>query len=456
MRVVFESSHREYRKVVVDATGKQAVLPVIFTEQGLLSQFVYYMSLHRLKSRSWQDAATFAVRLLVEFIERNKQFFDSPQALFTAFSNSLFTGTIEDGSDPSGLFWNPRDPDEASKLIGHLTRFSDWLEIINEDASLQLNPWQTASRHEQRLNWAAHVHKRDNAFLSHLFRSPQTHQSRAVRTNNLPIDDLTETKSFPEEKFPQLLTEGFRRRDRDRKGAVDLRRVLITMLMHYGGLRLSEALSLWCNDVTIENGEVIVRVYHPEYGLAPDKKTNRSTYLQKHFGLSARNRLVKAMDPLFLGWKDSLITDASRKCFEVYFSPYESAELFVHLWRAYHMKQRVKPQEPELHPYAFTNRYGQPYSHRMYRDAHSLAVERIGLVPAKGLGTTPHGHRHAYGQRLAAGKIDPIAIKNAMHHKSIDSSRVYTKPTSQDLRDQMRAADIRLSEMHDFSRILID
>ena len=142
----------------------------------------------------------------------------------------------------------------------------------------------------------------------------------------MPVERQAPTKAFSEEHFELLVCEGFRRRSRDSRGSTDLRNVLITYLMHYGGLRLSEALSLWSDDVSLEAGEVIVRIYHPEYGLAPDGKANRAAYLQSQYGLQPRNRLVKATDPLFLGW-NGLITDPHRRCFEVFFYPNEAGQI---------------------------------------------------------------------------------------------------------------------------------
>ncbi len=448
MKVILKTSHREYRSFVGNGTGVQAVLPVIVTDHGVLDQFAHYMYLHRAKSCSWQDSATLAVQLLLEYTEANHGYFDTPRALFAAFSDSLHTGTIENYSDPSGLWWQPRRPDDAGKLIGHVTRFSDWLAVITEEAQLQLNPWRQATQHEQRLNWAAYSHRRDNAFLSHLWRGKtQTQQSRSVRSQTLPVERTTPLKTFPDEKFDLLLDEGFRRRARDTRGPKDLRNTLISYLMHFGGLRLSEALSLWSDDVTLEEGEVVVRVYHPEFGLAPDG-TIRSVYLQKKYGLKPRNTLVKATDPLFLGWKDCLITDPERCCFEVFFYPYQVGLEFAKLWRDYHLTQRVKPKAGEDHPYAFTTDGGSPYSHRMLRKAHKLAIERIGLEYGKLLGTTPHGHRHAYGQRLARDGASPLLIKFAMHHKSISSSQTYTQPTSTDMRKTFRDIETRLLLKH--------
>lgn len=453
MKLTFKSSHREYR-TVIGATGQKAVLPVVVTDNGALDQFALYMYGKRTMSRSWQDAATLAIQLLLDYMDVHQGVFEKPAELFTEFSNALFTGTIESGRDPSGLYWRARLPDNASTLIGHITQFTDWLAKINQKAELQLNPWRQATRYEERLNWAAYSHRRDNAFLSHLWRSkPNTDQSREVCARRLPVDDLTPAKTFPEGKIDLLLDDGFRRRARDKRGPIDLRNVLITLLMHYGSLRLSEALSLWSDDVTVENGNVIVRIYHPDYGLAPDGKTMRTVHLQERYGLLPRKELVKN-DQLFLGWKNPLITDEVLKCFEVFFFPSAAGMKFVKLWRDYHLKQRVRPAANAQHPYAFTNRNGQPYTHYMFRKAHRLAVMRIGLEYGKHLGTTPHGHRHAFGQRMAAADSPVLSIKTAMHHQSIESSKTYTQPTSDDFRNRLFEMESRLTEQYTCSQAL--
>lgn len=454
LKTFLRSSHREYRRFLGGVGGVGVDLPVIVTDQGVLEDFARYMHLNRFMSRSWQDAATFSVQLLLEYLDAHQNSFASPKSLFVAFSNALFTGTVENYCDPSQLWWLPRPPQEANALIGHITRFTDWMSLATENDQVQLNPWRQATTHEQRLNWAAYSHRRDNAFLSHLWRpNDQTQKSRTVRFETLPTERTVPHKTFPDEQFDLLLRDGLRRRTRDMRGSQDLRNTLITYLMHYGGLRLSEALSLWSEDVTIEAGEVIVRVHHPEYGSAPDGSM-RSVFLQRRYGLAPRNTLVKAADPLFLGWKDCLITDPDRCCFEVFFYPHETAYEFAELWRDYHQIQRAKPKTGETHPYAFTNRDGQPYTHRMLRKAHRLGIERIGLAYGKSQGTTPHGHRHAYGQRLARDGAHSLLIKFAMHHKSIESAKVYTQPTSAQMRKELRDMEARLFRKHSGNALL--
>ncbi|MGU1101188.1 gamma-mobile-trio recombinase GmtY [Pseudomonas aeruginosa] len=448
-RTSLQVSHREYRRFVRNAAGIRLQLPVIVTDHGVLEPFARYIFSRRSMSRSWQDAATFSVQLLLEYVEANFDAVRSPRETFQAFADALHTGTVEDYDDPSGLWWLPRMHKDSNTIIGHITQFSEWLSASAGSTSLQLNPWRQATTHEQRLDWAAYCHKRDNAFLAHLWRGQfMSGQSREIRKKSLPVNRLGPAKSFPEDEFEIFCSDGFRRKAKDGRGDVDLRNKMISYLMQYGGLRLCEALSLWPEDVTYEDGEVVVRIYHPQNGLSPDETSNRAAYLLRKYGLQPRNTLVKATDPKFLGWKNPCITDPVRNCFEVFFYPYEKGTEFANMWRDYFSLQRVKPSSLERHPYAFTNKDGQPYTHRMFRKAHRLASKRRKLLVSKLMGNTPHGHRHAYGQRLARDGASPLLIMFAMHHTSIESSKVYTEPSSTVMRKEMRDMEARLATKH--------
>lgn len=446
MKTSLECSHREFRYFSTGNPSIRAILPVIVTDSGILIQFAKYMHLSRFRSRSWQDLSTFAVQLLLEFVDKAQHLYQQPHEMFAAFADALYLGTIEDGFDASGLWWHPRRPKSANRLITSITLYTDWLAAVNNTENLKLNPLRQASRHEQKLNWVALRHRTDNALLSHLWKGNEgINTSRWVRIIPLADAPNVAVKAFPEESIGLLLHAGFKRKARDGLAPIDIRNVLITLLMHYGGLRLSEALSIWSSDVTIEDGEVVVRIYNPQSGLAPDN-TIRSIHLQTEYKLKPRNTLVKATDPLYLGWKNCLITDPVRDCFEVFFHPHETSVVFSRLWRTYHFSQRVAPALGKEHPYAFTSQTGQPYSHKMFRKAHKLGIARIGLEYGKLRGTTPHGHRHAYGQALAADGAGPILIKTAMHHASISSSQVYTQPGPKKIREMLSSIDSKLAE----------
>ena len=90
---------------------------------------------------------------------------------------------------------------------------------------------------------------------------------------------------------------------------------------------------------------------------------------------------------------------------------------------------------PRAHPFAFITlsgeAIGEPLSISAYYQNHKKAVEKIGLISTKNSGTSPHGHRHAYGQRLKDAKIDPIIRRNALHHSSLESQLVYCEPQTE-------------------------
>ena len=130
----------------------------------------------------------------------------------------------------------------------------------------------------------------------------------------------------------------------------------------------------------------------------------------------------------------------------VHWAPRWAGELFWKLW-VFYMAQR--DQLNPNHPYAFVTREGKPYSIDAFEDSHAKAVQRIGLVSAKALGTTPHGHRHAYGQRLSDLKLDPIFCKTALHHKSLESQLVYTEPGRVKLNRAIDAALARAENAED-------
>jgi hypothetical protein len=87
------------------------------------------------------------------------------------------------------------------------------------------------------------------------------------------------------------------------------------------------------------------------------------------------------------------------------------------------------------------------YSMESYKQMHRRAVERIGLTVGKLRGTTPHGHRHAYGRRLTRAGVDPVLRKKALHHKALASQAVYTAPNMAEVARALSAAAVKLDEL---------
>lgn len=445
-------------KVMRDNTGVQEEIPVIITEFGPLKPLIHYiLKYRRVSSESSINKLVQAVGLLIDYMQANHDCYDNARELFEGFVHRLYTGTVGvDGTDPSDLYWDGLKPLVVRALVNHLSKFSDWM--TEELGTTQLNPWRQATRAEEQLAWAAWHHKRNRAFLAHAMNRDtaalEMSQARNVLLQKTPIIDHEAVKFFPDDRIDDLLFQGFIVPGKQKSSRIEerlnLRDILITLLMHFGGLRVSEPFHLYVHDVTPDPtnpGSAYVRVFHPSLGLAPDDwfdargkpvRCNRATYLRGKWGLPPRTDYPSSRT-LHAGWKGNAL-DSATHSMDINWFPTWAGELFWKLW-VFYMGHRA--QLSCDHPYAFVTRAGKPYSIDAYEDAHRNAINRIDLTPAKVLGTTPHGHRHAYGQRLTDAQIDPIFRKKALHHKSLESQVVYTEPDRKKLSRLLEAATQR-------------
>lgn len=268
-------------------------------------------------------------------------------------------------------------------------------------------------------------------------------QIRVVAPYNENLVEHEYAVRFPEDQFEKLLFLGFKNDEKN-----DFKSQAITMLMNYGGLRKSEIFHIYTCDITLierrdknkmgspKIREAQVRVYHPELGASPDPNyRNRREYLLATTSYQPRNKYLIS-ERLFSGWKSPKLT-SKENYFEVLFNPLEKAQEFLIIWMNYLKFQRVEPPANKPHPFAFTNNCGAPETIKNFQRLHKNAVERIGLSCKKSLGTTEHGHRHAYGYRGLKSGLSPIELQTAMHHKSPFSSLVYTKPTEEEVKDKL-------------------
>lgn len=442
-------------KVYRDNTGVVTEIPVIVTEHGPLTPLVGYFLAHvQVRSSAWMTKIVQAVGLLIDYMAANHDCFDDPKDLFESFAQRLTTGTVgDDGTDPCGLYWQGRSPAVVRVLVQGVSGFSDWMARTQD--TKPLNPWREATRSEEMLAWAAWHQKRNRAFLAHTWdretASLTMTRARNVLLKQTPVIDHEQVKSFPGERMHDLLLKGFivpgKQKSPRLEERLNLRGILITLLMHYGGLRMSEPFHLYVHDVVPDPMHVdraLVRIYHPSLGTAPPDWTdvrgkpthcNRLAYLKGKYALRPRNEYALT-DQLFAGWKGNAL-DSKGHFMYVNWFPHWAGELFWKLW-VFYMAQRA--QLDCDHPFAFVTREGKPYAIDSFERQHRRAVERIGLIPAKALGTSPHGHRHAYGQALTDAEIDPIFRKKALHHKSLESQVVYTEPDRTKLARALEAA----------------
>jgi len=402
------------------------------------------------------DASASAIRLLVEFVEFNEARYKFPADLFKDFSEKLFSGTVnEKGMDESGLRWSQKSIANSNKIISYVTQYSDWLcDKKDMDSKANLNPWRAASSYEQRLNWAAYSHRHSKAFLAHTWsRRSAVEQNKQSRNVRLRQDDRCTGSDQAENRFPgtridDLLHKGFIRPGIPLTAPVfkhlELRDILITILMHFGGLRRSEPFHLWLQDVIPEpeNPEsALVTVYHPEIGASPERDETRKETLARKYQMKPRNKYEKSK-ALHAGWKNNKLSAMKGNFMVVHWFSPEAGEHFLFYWKLYLKAQYKAPHDLRKHPFAFTNKHGDPYTLNQYQKKHKKAVERIGLSASKELGTTEHGHRYAYQNRLKEACVGDIFISNCMHHKSLTSQKTYESKSPNEIRAALKKAEV--------------
>ncbi|WP_374604809.1 gamma-mobile-trio recombinase GmtY [Niveibacterium sp.] len=441
-------------RVYTDATGAYTELPALLTPVGLLEPLLDYC-LHRSHDRSltWMRKVTRSVRMFLEYLQTNPAERDTYR-LFQNFAQRLYTGTFdrETGLDPSGLCWAPRSPQDASHIITHLSDFFDWLGE-RRPAAAQLNPRYAGGAFDRQTDEAAYQYRRSKAFLGHTWaaNASPTETGHRVRGRRLPKVEKGEPPAFPDERFEELLVKGF-----CAAGRHDYRGMLITLLLHGAGFRESEPFHLYVCDVFPDPAnprQAKVLIHHPSHGAAPadwrdergrPRKDNRGAYLAQRFGLVPRTEL---MDRRHAGWKGGMHDGAYYK--QAYWFLPEYGEWFLQLWQRY--LQQVARVE-RSHPFAFINLNREPvgdmYTLTQFNKAHAAACERIGLTVGKALGTTPHGHRHAYGRRLKNAGIDEALIRRFLHHASLESQAVYTQANTREALAALEAAAQRLRAGH--------
>lgn len=439
-------------RVKKDNTGAYEEIPVLLTSEGPLMPLLDYC-LSKNRSLSWINKLIRAVGLFLDYLEANPT---EPEEwrLFRNFAHALRTGTFnkETQFDPSWLCWSPGGSDVEYYIV-LLSDFFDWLSTLPSGRPNQLNPKYTASAFDQKIAQKAYLYRRNKAFLGHAWDKnvKATALVRLTPPFIRPKIAKSSPPEFPDARFEELLFKGFRVR-----GRYDLRGMLITLLMHGAGFRVSEPFHLFITDVQphwADDSTAFVAIHHPSLGAAPagwmdsqgeSNRGNRAAYLASKWAISPRNLLAGRCRA---GWKSPML-DGKYYMQAWWFDP-NYGKWFLQLWEHYRMQVAMIDRD---NPFAFVNLVQEPkgsmYCLDSFLKAHRQAVERIGLVYGKKEGTTPHGHRHAYAQRLRRAGIGKLERQRYLHHCSPESQDVYVEPTTQETIDHLKiaTANMRRSE----------
>lgn len=433
-------------KIQLDNTNRFLYMKSIVVESGVLLQHLQYlkeMTLTKSRSASWRRQSIQAIRLLIDYTAANHSVFENPKEMFKAFRDRMYNGTVaEDGTDDTNLRWSSKSDSSGNRIINHITDYSDWLYKESGGDSALLNPKRDATKTERMLNLAAFNHKNNNAFLGHTVsedvKEQYVNEAREVGLNKTTQPDYDPSKAFSENRIWELLSIGFARKGVPASAPpyerYNLANVLITMLLHFGGLRTSEPFHIYIDDIIPNFGLEQIRVYHPFQGLAPDwfrtktqqPNANRQRFLLQQYQLKPRWKHHNST--YAAGWKKPVVNHKGNYFNVFLFGAKDIQKTFLELFNMYITHQRVEPLDVREHRFLFTNKNGDPLSMDSFKKAHKSAVKKIGMIPLLDHGGSPHSHRHSYGTRLHDCGIDSFIIKQCMHHASIEAQEIYKTP----------------------------
>lgn len=437
-----------HARIFRDTSGAYEETPVLIGEDGIVTPVMEYC-IRSNRSLAWKKKLNLAVSLFLDYWEANSDTLFGYR-LFDGFAHRLHTGTFntETSLDPSGLCWLPRKTQYANELIEMLSTFFDWWAKENPAVN-HPNPKVMATAKQQNIQLAANEFRRQRSLLGHLWKKPDVLSRRHRKKGAIKVVS-SDPPRFPDSRFEELLLKGFKV-----GGKLNYRDILITLLLNKGGFRGSEPMHLWVEDVfpdPQQSNSAMVLIYHPTLGAAPatwtypdgrKRKGNRQEYLAEKFGIPPRTQVLGKKNA---GWKNPTLDDEAFCMRAFWFEPVYG-EWFLHFWDLYMRQLAGIPRE---HPYAFVNTdrapLGHIYSMAQYSKSHAAAVSRIGMTVGKGFGTTPHGHRHAFGWRTKQGGLSEIETQRMMHHRSPESQKVYTQPSQLDIRAATQLAYERLKQ----------
>ena len=437
----------------------EANFPVVSILIGEGQPWIRWVDYRKRFQIAGQRSVARHIGLFIDFLgARGHEFqaLDCRGRLMQTFADALAMGTI-DGRDASRLWWLPLSIREARRALSDVTTFGDWLEEKGYAATL--NPTRTATLEEQIIFWRRWSHVKANALLGHLkSRARDSRQALVARdavVRKQAFSSHQVPKAFPKEAIVPLLQDGFTGRSRELRWTT-LRDQLILMIMHFGGKRLSEVLQMWTGDVEAnpkDRTRCIPWISHPTDGFADwvDPMTGNRTRVTRQLYLKLQyNRLPLTLETgrRRVGWKNPMLSGDNRM--RVFWNDTSADRLF---WTLYRQYVQMRPLISR-HPFLFMTPAGDPMTVQAYEKNHAAGVRRIGLIPEKRAGTTPHGHRHAYGHEAEARGVGRKSVQVAMGHASPASQDTYKNRADDAIANELIAATERLDRtlLEDLSR----
>ncbi|MEZ9438002.1 site-specific integrase [Vibrio atlanticus] len=281
------------------------------------------------------------------------------------------------------------------------------------------------------------------------------------------VNAQRENKAFPKELIAPLLQFGFVKKPLAENPfeREDITAKMVTILLLYGGLRKSEPLHLWFNDVIpYSDFQCQAKLYHPRLArthLFGEKQKTREEYLKERH---MRPRSDKANPKsLKAHWK-ALSVDKSTYHADIFFLHPSAEAMFVTLYQIY-LPYRSKLMEEYVknkghnHPFLFVSNgidqqtgesyVGAPYSQSSFGKSYDKAIKRLEqhldmrIERGKGSALNLHSLRHFYAQALTDAGVDKKVIQKCMHHRTINAQNAYQGMSSQKIQELLASYSLK-------------
>lgn len=465
----------------VDTAGEEVLRP--------LTSLTDYFVAHSAMSMTWMASTARALGKVYDYLRQRATYFEAPaeryinlhRVVTAEFQNHLSRGTIEirepEGiTDDTGLFWPPiASIDVAMCLMRGIHDFVGWLHSAGYGEHLQafaqdLRAPPSNGRDAVRFLYAARYQREVSFFAATkaAWKQRRRPPGRDVFGGDSRDFAANETVRFPLRHLASLLLQGFTSRGAGGSGqGEDVAGKLATMFCGFGGLRMSEPLHLWLQDVQFVDADPVVFLHHPVRAMVVHEihgEMTRSEYLRTFCGMEPRNH---DGGKFHSGWKG--IKTNSQYWAPIYWLPFHGVqEMLWSTLRTYLfdvrprlMRQRRARGLPD-HPFLLVSSgganhegdgtsIGDPYTRTAFRNSHRRAMARLRalrdgdptLAIAKSLGTTLHGLRHEYGGLLEELGLSVRLRQECMHHVSPLSTLTYGQPRSESISDALNEAALR-------------
>jgi integrase len=471
-------------------------IPVLYISQPsedgakglrLLEILLEYTKSNSALSMTWHRKRVRAVGMLYDYVCQRASYFEdlaknSPFNIYRLFlgefASHLRWGTMTNSPegivDPTGLYWQPRKPDEVIAIASALNDVIEWCHEHRSGDSLlsESDLWPgkqgplSSGVDGLRVLYAAH-YAHNTSLLAHIKRQKRVYHApsaRVVKRDPRSFDG-EDVKRFPAKFLNPLLKDGFRKNEAasDPLARADATGRLAALILAGGGGRSCEPLHIWVNDVTVVDGDPVIFLRHPQLSTVEtiEGTKKREEYLEQYCGdMAPRNRIS---GKFHAGWKG--IKCNKEYWAPIYWGPFPGIkELFLECFLEYVrdirprlMRERSARGLPD-HPFLLVSSgsawhdddetsTGDPYTLVALKRSWIRAMRRLqkqfpeaDLRVRKNLGTSLHGLRHLYGASLAQIGMSEEMIQECMHHIHPSSQRVYKKPLAPEIHNVLSAA----------------